>query len=167
MDESSKALLTVSGLLFGFLFTAFWWILNRDLRFKPENRHFKPATGMLITSLVLLGVFGIVAPLKQAAKANPALLWSYRGVLLALLSVLGYMLTDLGHLPATEVHDKQRVGFLLVDDPSHPGVCLKVVFFPSLETQSDVIGRWPALEVGRSFWVAHPCESCKGGAGFC
>jgi hypothetical protein len=97
MDESSKALLTVSGLLFGFLFTAFWWILNRDLRFKPENRHFKPATGMLITSLVLLGVFGIVAPLKQAAKANPALLWSYRGVLLALLSVLGYMLTDLGH----------------------------------------------------------------------
>jgi hypothetical protein len=31
MDESSKALLTVSGLLFGFLFTAFWWILNRDL----------------------------------------------------------------------------------------------------------------------------------------
>jgi hypothetical protein len=46
MDESSKALLTVSGLLFGFLFTAFWWILNRDLRFKPENRHFKPATGM-------------------------------------------------------------------------------------------------------------------------
>src|SRR6266852_9845851 len=25
---------------------------------------------------------------------------------------------------------------------------------------------WPTLEAARRFWVAHPCELCKGGAGF-
>lgn len=48
MDETSRANLTVSGVLFGFFFAAFWWILNRELTFEKEERHFKPATGVLI-----------------------------------------------------------------------------------------------------------------------
>ena len=97
MDETSRAILTVSGVLFGFFFAAFWWILNRELTFKEEERHFKPATGVLMASMALLAVFGIVIPLRHAAQANPALLTSYHGILLALLAVYGYMLTELGH----------------------------------------------------------------------
>jgi uncharacterized membrane protein len=97
MDEAAKTLLTVSALLFGFLFTAFWWILNRELRFKPEQRHFKLATAVLMLSMLLLGVFGIGIPIRHAAKANPELLWACRGVFLALVSVYGYMFIDLGH----------------------------------------------------------------------
>jgi multidrug resistance efflux pump len=32
MDETSRAILTVSGVLFGFFFAAFWWILKRESR---------------------------------------------------------------------------------------------------------------------------------------
>ena len=97
MDDSAKTLLTVSGLLLGFLFTAFWWILNRELAFPEDQRHFKPATGVLIFSMLLLGVFGIIVPLEQASRSNPDLLDSYHGVVLALVAVFGYMLIDLGH----------------------------------------------------------------------
>jgi hypothetical protein len=97
MDETSRAILTVSGVLFGFFFAAFWWILNRELTFKEEERHFKPATGILMASMALLATFGIIIPLRHAAQANPALLTSYHGILLALLAVYGYMLTELGH----------------------------------------------------------------------
>jgi hypothetical protein len=81
MDETSRAILTVSGVLFGFFFAAFWWILNRELTFKEEERHFKPATGVLMVSMALLATFGIVIPLHRAAQANSALLTGYRGIL--------------------------------------------------------------------------------------
>ena len=97
MDETSRAILTVSGVLFGFFFAAFWWILNRELTFKEEERHFKPATGVLMVSMALLATFGIVIPLHRAAQANPAVLTSYHGILLALITVYGYMLIELGH----------------------------------------------------------------------
>jgi hypothetical protein len=97
MDEISRAILTVSGVLFGFFFAAFWWILNRELTFKEEERHFKPATGVLMVSMALLATFGIVVPLHRTAQANPAVLTSYHGILLALITVYGYMLIELGH----------------------------------------------------------------------
>jgi hypothetical protein len=97
MDETSRAILTVSGVLFGFFFAAFWWILSRELTFKAEERHFKPATAILMASMALLATFGIIIPLRHAAQANPTLLTSYHGILLALLAVYGYMLTELGH----------------------------------------------------------------------
>jgi uncharacterized membrane protein len=97
MDQATTVLLTVSGLLFGFLFAAFWWILNRELTFEPKDRHFKLATGLLMVSLGLLGVFGIIIPLRNVARANTALLWGYRGVFLAIVLVCGYMLVELGH----------------------------------------------------------------------
>jgi hypothetical protein len=97
MDQATTVLLTVSGLLFGFLFAAFWWILNRELTFEPKERHFKPATGLLMVSLGLLGVFGIIIPLRKVAWANTSLLWSYRGVSLAIVLVFGYMFVELGH----------------------------------------------------------------------
>jgi hypothetical protein len=97
MDETSRAILTVSGVLFGFFFAAFWWILTRELTFNPEERHFKPATAILMVSMVLLAAFGIIIPLRHAAQANPTLLTSYHGVLLAFLALFGYMFTELGH----------------------------------------------------------------------
>lgn len=97
MDETAKTILTVSGLLFGFFFTAFWWILNRELRFDEDQRHFKIATGVLMASMALLAVFGIIVPLRAAARTNAAVVLSYRGVLLALVTIYGYMLIELGH----------------------------------------------------------------------
>lgn len=97
MDQATSAVLTVSGILFGFLYTAFWWTLNRELQFDTEGRHFKFGTGLLLASMILLGVFGIIIPLRSIAMANPHLLWSYRGIVLALVGTYGYMLTDLGH----------------------------------------------------------------------
>ena len=97
MDETSKAILTVSGVLFGFFFAGFWWIINRELRFKPEDRHFKPSTGVLIIGMALLAVFGIIVPLRQAAGTNPMVTTSYRGIALAMIAVFGYMLIEMGH----------------------------------------------------------------------
>jgi hypothetical protein len=97
MDETAKAILTVSGVLFGFFFAAFWWILNRELTFVPSQRHFKPATGVLMLSMALLAIFGIIAPLRQAARVNPFVVTSYRGIVLALVAVYGYMFIELGH----------------------------------------------------------------------
>jgi hypothetical protein len=47
--------------------------------------------------MVMLGVFGVVLPIRQIAFRNPAFLLGYRGVVLALITVFGYMLTDMGH----------------------------------------------------------------------
>lgn len=97
MDETAKGILTVSGVLFGFFFAAFWWLLDRELAFKPDERHFKPATGVLMASMALLAVFGIIVPLRHAASMSPAVVPSYRGILLALVAIYGYMLIELGH----------------------------------------------------------------------
>jgi hypothetical protein len=97
LDKSIQAILTVSSILFGFLFAGFWWALNREITFQPAQRHFKPGTGMLFVSMVLIATFGIILPLRIIAYAQPLLLISYRGILLGFVVVFGYMLTELGH----------------------------------------------------------------------
>jgi len=97
MEETARAILTVSGVLFGFFFAGFWWLLNRELTLKQDERHFKPATGVLMASMALLAVFGIIVPLRHAASVSPAVVPSYRGIMLALVAIYGYMLIELGH----------------------------------------------------------------------
>ena len=96
MNQASS-LLPVASILFGFLFAAFWWSLNRELTFHEDDRHFKLAYLLLLLSMLLLGYFGIVLPLQSLALADTSLLSSLRGIVLALLGVFGYMLTELGH----------------------------------------------------------------------
>jgi len=104
MDKPIAAILTISGILFGFLFAGFWWALNRELSFKDEEaRHFTLGAGMLISSMLVLATFGIVLPLREIALTNPGLWWSYRGVVIALVGVFGYMLVELGHYSVFQV----------------------------------------------------------------
>jgi hypothetical protein len=95
--ELAKEILSVSGVLFGFFFTGFWWALNRELEFEPEQRHFKFGYVLLIIIMGLLAYFGIIKPLEMLTDAEPNLIWSYRGILLTLVGVFGYMITELGH----------------------------------------------------------------------
>jgi archaellum biogenesis protein FlaJ (TadC family) len=88
---------TAATVLFGFLFAGFWWALNRELTFKPELRHFKPGYALLLASMALLATFGIVAPLGQITASNPQLIWTYRAVILVVIGIFGYMLTEFGH----------------------------------------------------------------------
>jgi hypothetical protein len=92
-----RGTLPVSSILLGFLFAGFWWTLNRELTFKPEERHFKLGIGLQLVGMVMLAVFGVVLPMRAIAYSNPGLLLEYRGVVLALIVIFGYMLTDLGH----------------------------------------------------------------------
>jgi hypothetical protein len=96
-ERPFQAVLTVSGILIGFLFAGFWWALNRELTFKPEERHFKPGTALLLGGMVLVGVVGIILPLRSMAGSDHILVLSYRGLALAFILVFGYMLTELGH----------------------------------------------------------------------
>jgi hypothetical protein len=88
---------TAASVLFGFLFTGFWWALNRELTFKPAERHFKFGYALLLGSMAVLAGFGIILPLRLVANANPELVWTYRAVVLVIIAVFGYMLTELGH----------------------------------------------------------------------
>ena len=97
LEESLRAALPVSSILLGFLFAGFWWTLDRELSFKVEDRHFKLGIGLLLVGMVMLAVFGVVLPLRTIAYANPSLLLDYHGIVLALVIVFGYMLTDMGH----------------------------------------------------------------------
>jgi hypothetical protein len=97
LNEAATAILTVSGILFGFLFAGFWWSLNRELSFDPDQRHFKFGHFLLVLTMGLLGYFGMVKPLNALASADPSLTASYRGIVLALIGVFGYMLTEFGH----------------------------------------------------------------------
>jgi len=97
MDKPIAAILTVSAILFGFLFAGFWWTLNREVGFNPEERHFKTGTGMLLASMGVLAVCGILLPLRDIAQGSSTLLLSYRGIIIALVGVFGYMLVELGH----------------------------------------------------------------------
>lgn len=90
-------ILTVSGILFGFLFAGFWWSLNRELTFDTDQRHFKFGYALLLLSMALLGYFGIIDPLRKLASLDPTLIPSYRGIVLALVGIYGYMLTEFGH----------------------------------------------------------------------
>jgi hypothetical protein len=42
-------------------------------------------------------LFGVVLSIRQIAFRNPTFLLGYRGVVLALITVFGYMLTDMRH----------------------------------------------------------------------
>ena len=95
--DTLKEIITVSGILFGFLFAGFWWSLNRELTFPPAQRHFKPSYAMLLLSMLLLAVFGIIQPLYALVINDPELINSFRGIILALLLIFGYMLTEFGH----------------------------------------------------------------------
>jgi hypothetical protein len=97
LGDGVRAALPVSSILLGFLFAGFWWTLNRELTFKVEERHFKLGTGLMLLGMLMLAVFGVVLPMRALADANPGLLLDYRGVVLALITVFGYMLTDMGH----------------------------------------------------------------------
>jgi len=104
MDKPIAAILTVSAILFGFLFAGFWWTLNREVGFEDKTqRHFKLGTGMLLASMGVLGVCGIVLPLREIAGSDPRLLLSYRGIVIALVGVFGYMLVELGHYSVFQV----------------------------------------------------------------
>lgn len=88
---------TAATVLFGFLFAGYWWALNRELRFKPGQRHFKYGYALLLLSMSVLSLFGIIQPLRNTAMQNAELLWPYRASVLVIIGVFGYMLTEFGH----------------------------------------------------------------------
>lgn len=96
IGDGVRATLPVSSILLGFLFAGFWWTLNRELTFKEEERHFKLGIALQLLGMVMLAIFGVVLPMRAIAYANREYLLDYRGVVLALIVVFGYMLTDLG-----------------------------------------------------------------------
>ena len=94
IDSGAREALHVCSILLGFLFAGFWWTLNREFSFKAEDRHFNLGIALLLLAMVL-GVFGVVLPIRQIAFRNSAFLPGYRGVVLALITVFGTMLTDI------------------------------------------------------------------------
>ena len=129
LDNAAREALPVCSILFGFLFAGFWWTLNRDLTFKAEDRHFKLGIGLLLVATVRLGVFGVVLPMKAIAYANPAFVLDYRGVVLALITVFGYVLTDLGH-------------YGLFKLPKYRTTSERVFFAATLVTVLGMIVKW-------------------------
>jgi hypothetical protein len=97
MNELSG--ISAAAILFGFLSTGFWWSLNRELEFKPDQRHFKPGYALLILSIACVGYFGLIVPLRDASQqsAYSHLKTTYYGVTLGVVMVLGYMLTEFAH----------------------------------------------------------------------
>ena len=92
-----ETLLTVSGFLLGFLAAGFWWRLERELIFKPKDRHFTKGSKLLLVAMGVLAIVGVIRPLRFLASANPNLLLSYRGVILAMIAIGGFMVTELVH----------------------------------------------------------------------
>jgi hypothetical protein len=113
----TASILTVSGILFGFLFAGFWWGLNRELSFRKRQRHFKFGYLILVVVMGLLGYFGIIVPLRELASADASLAPSYHGIVLALIGIYGYMLTEFGHYSVFQrpkyVTRIERVFFIL------------------------------------------------------
>ena len=97
MNELSGV--SAAAVLFGFLFAGFWWSLDRELTFKPEQRHFKPGYALLFISIAFVGYFGLIVPLRDASHLPTYgyLKSTYYGVTLGVVSVLGYMLTEFAH----------------------------------------------------------------------
>lgn len=92
-----EQVVTAASILFGFLFAGFWWALDRELKFDPEQRHFKPAYGLLLSIMTLVAVFGVLLPLIHLTKTNEDLRVPVAGVAAAVVGIIGYMLTELGH----------------------------------------------------------------------
>jgi hypothetical protein len=97
MDKPIQAFLTVASILFGFLFAGFRWVIDREIDFDEEERHFKLGTGMLVVGLFLVGIFGIILPLRVAVQSDTALRLCYRGIVIAFVLIYGYVLAELGH----------------------------------------------------------------------
>jgi MFS family permease len=101
--EAVQSVVTASALLLGFLFAGFWWAIDRELKFPPEERHFKLGYALLFLAVIALGVFGIVLPLRAAALRLPLEPFIYIGLGAALVGVIGYMLTEFGHYRVFQV----------------------------------------------------------------
>ncbi|WP_415910298.1 hypothetical protein [Oleiharenicola sp. Vm1] len=93
----SANLLTVSGILLGFLFAGFWWILNREVKFKPEERHFKLCYWLIFASMAALALFGVLLPLHRLIGAGRWDRMCGAGVAAAIVLAFGYMFGELGH----------------------------------------------------------------------
>jgi len=129
IDSGAREVLPVCSILLGFLFAGFWWTLNRELSFKAEDRHFKLGITLLLLAMVMLGVFGVVLPIRQIAYTNSAFLLCYRGVVLALITVFGYMLTDMGH-------------YGLFKRPKYGTNSERILFAATLVTVLGLIVKW-------------------------
>lgn len=92
-----EQVVTAASILFGFLFAGFWWALDRELKFKEEERHFKPTYFLLLATMALVAIFGVLIPLHQMAKTTLELKVPVAGIAAAVAGVFGYMLTELGH----------------------------------------------------------------------
>jgi hypothetical protein len=92
-----QMVITASSILFGFLFAGYWWSLNRELKFEPEDRHFKFGYLLLIVSMALVAIFGILLPLRATALTDPSISVSFYGIALAMVCVFGYLLTEFAH----------------------------------------------------------------------
>lgn len=95
--DSVSLMVTAASILFGFLFAGFWWALNRELNFKPEERHFKYAYALLLGTMAIVAGLGIIRPLHAMATKDPSLSTMYGTVLIAFIGAFGYMLTEFGH----------------------------------------------------------------------
>jgi hypothetical protein len=95
--EAAGSLVTVSGVLLGFLFTGFWWILNREVSFDPAGRHFKLCYALIFTAMAILAVFGVVVPLYGLTVNQSGAYWCFVAVTVALVLLFGYMFGELGH----------------------------------------------------------------------
>ncbi len=93
----SANLLTVSGILLGFLFAGFWWILNREVKFKPEERHFKLCYWLIFASMASLALFGVLMPLHRLMGDSRWDRVCGAGVTAAIVLAFGYMFGELGH----------------------------------------------------------------------
>ena len=96
-DAGTELTVTASSILFGFLFAGFWWALDRELKFEEKNRHFKLGYLLLFVTMAALAVFGVLCPLRSLTAANPGLARPFGGVVVAVIGVFGYMLTEFGH----------------------------------------------------------------------
>jgi hypothetical protein len=96
MDPLSLTV-TAASLLFGFLFAGFWWALDRELKFGPDERHFKYAYVLLFVTMGIVAMFGILRPLHAMAIRDASLSGAYGALVASFVGVFGYMLTELGH----------------------------------------------------------------------
>ncbi len=97
MDPSIGLTVTASSILFGFLFSGFWWALNRELVFKEEDRHFQPGYLLLFLTMAVLAWFGILRPLRAAAAGLKLPPRTLLGLATAIIGMFGYMLTEFAH----------------------------------------------------------------------
>ena len=97
MDPSIGITVTASSILFGFLFSGFWWALNRELEFEEGQRHFQPVYLLLFLTMAVLAWFGILRPLRAATNGTRLPPNTLLGLATAFIGIFGYMLTAFAH----------------------------------------------------------------------